>query len=106
MRETAKTYLVVKSARVSSFSDEDMRGRENAGKGSEIQHFHSFPPSSQHSKRFIIQPKTRFHDSPLSGAKEKPIFKSQWWTKYKNIYICIHIHRKYAAVHNSAILHS
>lgn len=90
--ETAKTYLVVKSARVSSFSDEDMRGRENAGKRSEIQHFHSFPPSSQHSKRFIMQPKTCFHDSPLSGAKEKTTFKSQWRTKYENIYIYIHTH--------------
>jgi len=56
VRETAKTYLAVKSARVSSFPDEDMRGRENTGKGSAIQHFHSFPPSSQHSERFITQP--------------------------------------------------
>lgn len=90
MLETAKTYLVVKSARVSSFSDEDMRGRENARKGSKIQHFHSFSPSRQHSKRFIMQRKTCFHDSPLSGTKEKPTFKSQWWTKYKNIYTYTH----------------
>lgn len=45
MRETAKTYLAVKSARFSSFSHEDTRGKEKAEQGSKIQHFHSFPPS-------------------------------------------------------------
>lgn len=44
MREAAKTYLAV-SARFSSFSPEDMRGRGKAEQGSEIQHFHSSPPS-------------------------------------------------------------
>lgn len=91
MRETAKTYLVVKSARVSSFSDEDMHGRENTGKGSEIQGFYSFPPSSQNSERFIMQPKTCFHDSLLAGAEEKSTFKSQWWPKYRKKKISAYI---------------
>lgn len=32
VREAARTYLVVKSARASSFSAEDTCGRENTGK--------------------------------------------------------------------------
>lgn len=74
---TAEMYLAVNSTRVSSFFEEDIHGSENAWNGSKIQHF---PPSSQHSKRFLMQPRMRFHDSLLSGDKEKLTLKSQWWT--------------------------
>lgn len=80
---TAKMYLAVNSTGISSFPQEDMHGREKAQEGSKIQHF---PPSSQHSKRFIMQPRMHFRDRPLSGEKEKLTLKSQWWTKQKNLY--------------------
>lgn len=55
-RETAKTYLgmVVKPARFPRFPAEDMRGREKAELGAEIQHFSSFHSSSQDARRFLV----------------------------------------------------
>lgn len=54
-QETAETYLamVVKPARFPHSPAEDMRGREKAEQGAEIQHFSRFHPSSQDARRFL-----------------------------------------------------